>query len=96
VLSPLKAMLLQMLNPTTGNELSREIQKEVCWTLSNIAAGSTEQVQQLIDCGIMSSLIDAAKSSAIVHDVKVEACWAVLNATSCGTSQQIEYLVQQG
>lgn len=85
-----------MLFPTAGTELSREIQKEVCWTLSNIAAGSTQQVQQLIDCGIMSSLIEAAKSSMIVHDVKVEACWAVLNATSCGTSQQIQFLVQHG
>lgn len=44
----------------------------------------------------MSMLIDIAKSSIIDQDVKAEACWAVLNATSCGTTSQIEYLVQNG
>jgi importin subunit alpha-6/7 len=44
----------------------------------------------------MSLLIDIARSSQIDPDVKAEACWAVLNATSCGTPTQIEYLVQCG
>jgi len=28
-------------------------------------------------------------------EVKNEACWVVLNATSCGSDLQIEYLVAQ-
>ncbi len=28
---------------------NREIQKEACWTLSNIAAGTIEQIQTVLD-----------------------------------------------
>jgi Armadillo/beta-catenin-like repeat len=30
---------------------TREVQKEACWTLSNIAAGTVEQIQTVLDSG---------------------------------------------
>lgn len=34
------------------------IQKEAAWTLSNIAAGPCQQIQQLITCGLLPPLVE--------------------------------------
>ncbi|GMF30770.1 unnamed protein product [Phytophthora fragariaefolia] len=75
---------------------NREIQKEACWTLSNIAAGTVDQIQCVLDSGCIPSLMGLAASDTTDAEVKSEACWVVLNATSCGSDSQIEYLVNQG
>ncbi|CAN0430860.1 unnamed protein product, partial [Ectocarpus sp. 12 AP-2014] len=85
---------------------NREIQKEACWTLSNIAAGTVEQIQTVLDSGALPSLVELASSQCLDPadpdsggadpEVRSEASWAVLNATSCGSDHQIEYLVQEG
>ena len=75
---------------------NREIQKEACWTLSNIAAGTVDQIQQVLDSGCIPSLMGLAASDTTDAEVKSEACWVVLNATSCGSDSQIEYLVNEG
>ena len=77
---------------------NREIQKEACWTLSNIAAGTCEQIQTVLDSGAIPLLVSLALQPAGVTDAEVrsEACWVVLNATSCGSDSQIEFLVQEG
>ncbi|RHY65574.1 hypothetical protein DYB30_010395 [Aphanomyces astaci] len=76
---------------------NREIQKEACWTLSNIAAGTVDQIQCVLDSGCIPSLMGLASSDATDAEVRSEACWVVLNATSCGSdSQVIEYLVNEG
>ncbi|CAI5711830.1 unnamed protein product [Peronospora effusa] len=75
---------------------NREIQKEACWTLSNIAAGTVDQIQCVLDSGCIPSLMGLAASDTTDAEVKSEACWVVLNATSCGSDSQIEYLVHQG
>ncbi|CAN0508270.1 unnamed protein product, partial [Laminaria digitata] len=41
---------------------NREIQKEACWTLSNIAAGTVEQIQTVLDSGALPSLVELASS----------------------------------
>ncbi|KAF0686621.1 Aste57867_21593 [Aphanomyces stellatus] len=75
---------------------NREIQKEACWTLSNIAAGTVDQIQCVLDSGCIPSLMGLASSDATDAEVRSEACWVVLNATSCGSDSQIEYLVNEG
>ncbi|CBN80104.1 conserved unknown protein [Ectocarpus siliculosus] len=75
---------------------NREIQKEACWTLSNIAAGSVSQIQSVLDSGAMPQLIKLATSPETESEVRSEAFWVVLNAASCGSDAQIEYLVSQG
>ena len=76
---------------------NREIQKEACWTLSNIAAGTVPQIQCVLDSGSVPPLVTLASAGADVDpDVKIEACWVILNATSCGSDKQIESLVKAG
>jgi len=77
---------------------NREIQKEACWTLSNIAAGTCEQIQTVLDSGAIPLLVSLALQPADMTDAEVrsEACWVVLNATSCGSDSQIEFLVKEG
>lgn len=58
----------------------KTVRKEVCWTLSNITAGSEQQIQSCIDLGIIDKLI-----YLLIHDdieIKKEAVWAVSNCTA--------------
>ena len=72
----------------------KTIKKETCWTISNIAAGNSEQIQALIDCRLFPTLIHILKNAEI--DVKKEAAWALCNAASGGKPEHINYLVKQG
>lgn len=75
---------------------NREIQKEACWTLSNIAAGTTSQIQAVIDSGAIPPLVRIVNNDLTDKEVRSEACWVVLNATSCGNDEQITRLIQEG
>jgi importin subunit alpha-6/7 len=75
---------------------NREIQKESCWTLSNIAAGTVDQIQAVIDSGAIPPLVKLVRDKKTDQEVRSEACWVVLNATSCGSDSQIEILVDEG
>ncbi|KAL3911561.1 MAG: hypothetical protein SGARI_001590, partial [Bacillariaceae sp.] len=75
---------------------NREIQKEACWTLSNIAAGTVDQIQAVIDSGAIAPLVKLVGDKKTDQEVRSEACWVVLNATSCGSDSQIEVLVDEG
>jgi hypothetical protein len=75
---------------------NREIQKEACWTLSNIAAGTIDQIQAVIDSGAIPPLVNLVRDKKTDQEVRSEACWVVLNATSCGSDSQIEVLVDEG
>ena len=75
---------------------NREIQKEACWTLSNIAAGTVDHIQAVIDSGAIPPLVKIVGDKKTDQEVRSEACWVVLNATSCGADSQIELLVDEG
>lgn len=75
---------------------NREIQKEACWTLSNIAAGTVDQIQAVIESGAIPPLVKLVRDKKTDQEVRSEACWVVLNATSCGSDSQIEVLVDEG
>lgn len=67
------------------------MRKEACWTISNIAAGNRQQIQAVIDANIFSVLITILQTADF--KTKKEAAWAITNATSSGTAEQIRYLV---
>jgi len=75
---------------------NKEIQKEACWTLSNIAAGTTTQIQAVIDSGAIPLIMKLANASETEQEVKSEASWVILNASSCGNDSQIEFLIKEG
>ncbi len=68
---PLMSKLLQ------SNKES--IKKEACWTLSNITAGTEEQVQAVIDAGLFPAVIELLEKATFI--TRKEAAWAVANAT---------------
>lgn len=60
------------------NKKSQRLRKELCWTLSNITAGPIEQVQAVIDIGLIPMLVDAMNTYEPY--IRKEACWALSNA----------------
>jgi len=83
--SVLPCLLALLSSPRKG------IRKEACWTISNITAGNRSQVQAVIDAQIIPRLVNLLQHSDF--DIKKEAAWALSNATSCGSPEQIRYLV---
>lgn len=73
------------------NSQCETIKKEACWTISNIAAGNRQQIQAVIDANIFPVLITIMQSADF--KTKKESAWAIANATSSGTAEQIRYLV---
>lgn len=62
------------------------------WTLSNICAGSRDQVQVCIDCGVVEA---ALKRCVGQLPVVKEACWLISNITCGGDVSQIEFLIEK-
>lgn len=72
----------------------KSIKKEACWTISNITAGNVDQIQAVIQAGIIQPLVLLLQNAEF--EIKKEAAWAISNATSGGTPEQIKFLVSQG
>jgi len=81
-------LLALLVNPKKG------IRKEACWTISNITAGNAEQIQAVIEAGIIAPLVSILRSAEF--DIQKEAAWAISNATSGGRDEQLRFLVSQG
>ncbi|MFQ6652825.1 hypothetical protein Gotur_024505 [Gossypium turneri] len=82
-----------LLNLLTNN-YKKSIKKEACWTISNITAGNANQIQAVIDAGIIAPLVHLLQHSEF--EIKKEAAWAISNATSGSSHEQIKFLVSQG
>ncbi|KAK3036752.1 hypothetical protein RJ639_029717 [Escallonia herrerae] len=85
---------LPCLHNLLTNNYKKSIKKEACWTISNITAGNKDQIQAVIEAGLISPLVVLLQNAEF--DIKKEAAWAISNATSGGTHDQIKYLVSQG
>lgn len=82
-----------LLNLLTQN-YKKSIKKEACWTISNITAGTKEQIQAVVQANIIAPLVHLLQNAEF--DIKKEAAWAISNATSGGSHDQIKFLVSQG
>ncbi|XXG79164.1 hypothetical protein AAC387_Pa09g0296 [Persea americana] len=76
------------------NVHKKSIKKEACWTISNITAGNKQQIQAVIEAGIVGPLVNLIQTAEF--DIKKEAAWAISNATSGGTDDQVKFLVSEG
>ncbi|RYR12880.1 hypothetical protein Ahy_B04g070180 isoform E [Arachis hypogaea] len=63
-------------------------------TVGNIVTGDDIQTQAVIDAGLIAPLVNLLQNAEF--DIKKEAAWAISNATSGGSHEQIKYLVSQG
>ena len=50
----------------------------------------------MLDAGVIPSLVHLLLVESDDVDIKIKAAWAISNATSGGTPDQIKFLVQQG
>lgn len=76
----LECGLLHYLQALLTSATKASVQKETCWVVSNITAGTLEQVQMVIDAGIMPHMISFLRTGDL--KTKKEAVWALCNATS--------------
>uniref|UniRef100_A0A3B5MMU2 Karyopherin subunit alpha 3 n=1 Tax=Xiphophorus couchianus TaxID=32473 RepID=A0A3B5MMU2_9TELE len=66
---------------------------EAVWFLSNITAGNQQQVQAVIEAGLIPMIIhQLAKGD---FGTQKEAAWAISNLTISGRKDQVEFLVEQ-
>lgn len=72
----------------------KTVRKEVCWSLSNITAGSFEQIQSCLNIGIIDKLIYLLINDEL--EIKKEAVWAVSNCTAGASAEQFKILVEKG
>lgn len=68
--------------------------KECCWTISNLTAGPHTHIQSVLDSALIPPLLRVLEEGD--WKSKREATWAVANATSGGTTKQIQYLIDHG
>ena len=74
---------------------NQALRKEGCWALSNITAGTQKQIQMVIEEGMIPLVIAMVLSNEDDNDIKKEAVWTLGNIFSCGSVDQIAYLVEQ-
>eukprot|EP00253_Pinus_taeda_P002628 PITA_02628 len=86
--------LPSILHLLTTKGTNTTIVREACWTISNITSGTKGQIQAVIDAQIFPPLLSLLANAEF--SIKKEAVWAVSNATSSGSDEQIKYLVNQG
>ncbi|OMP09363.1 Armadillo [Corchorus olitorius] len=63
-------------------------------TVGNIVTGDDNQTQAVIEANIILPLVHLLQHAEF--DIKKEAAWAISNATSGGSHEQIQFLVSQG
>merc|ERR1719234_2648528 len=67
---------------------------EAVWFLSNITAGNQQQVQSVIEHGLVPMVINHLSRGEF--QTQKEAAWAISNLTISGNKTQVAFLVTQG
>lgn len=88
----LNSNALHMLGNLFVNTTKETVRKEICWALSNVTAGTPNQIQAVIDIGLIPLVIKALRTGEC--KTRKEACWVVSNLTTSGDIEQIRNVVQ--
>lgn len=64
------------------------------WFLSNITAGTKQQVQAVIDAGLIPQVIHLLAKGDLA--TRREAAWCINNLSLSGKREQVAYVLQQG
>jgi len=79
----------------TLDSAKKNIRKESCWLVSNIAAGNHNQINTLVrNPEVMTRVISAASSAE--WEVRKEAAWVCSNIATGGSEMHAEILVHHG
>ncbi|XP_018654197.1 LOW QUALITY PROTEIN: importin alpha-related [Schistosoma mansoni] len=88
----LDAGLLTYVPALLNNEKSTVV-KEACWVVSNITAGSVDQIDMVISHNVMPCILEILYKGEF--RTQKEACWVISNYISGGTPAQCAYLLNQ-
>lgn len=76
------------------HQQKEKICKEAVWFLSNITAGNKQQVQAVIDAGLLPKIVENLSKGEF--QTQKEAAWAVSNLSISGTKDQVHTLIACG
>lgn len=77
------------------NTPKRMLRKEACWVVSNIAAGTQQQIGTVLKTkGCMQQVIQMAMTNE--WEVRKEAIWVLSNIATGGTDKQIMTVIEAG
>lgn len=82
--------IAQFLDPSR----SPVLQKETAWLLSNVCVQNVDHIQSVIEAGLLPVVVSTVGTLHPV--VKKEAIWVCANVAACGTTEQVESLVEAG
>ncbi|CDI84883.1 armadillo/beta-catenin-like repeat-containing protein, putative [Eimeria praecox] len=89
VLRCLRSLLMRLSRPS--------LSREACWALSNLAVGSSHQLQQLLQCNVLRHALLLLEQQNLGEELRKEALWLVSNAcTTAANLQQLLPLLQHG
>lgn len=74
----------------------KNIRKEACWMISNVAAGSKSQLSAVVNTPDLVVRTLALMSEGTEWDVRKEAAWVVSNIATGGSKHHVYTLVEQG
>jgi len=70
----------------------RNIRREACWAISNVAAGTRAQIDHMMTVpGLVQGVVSSLRTGEWV--VRKEACWVVFNVATTGTPEHVRQLV---
>jgi HEAT repeat protein len=72
----------------------KNIRKEACWMLSNIAAGNKSQVNTLVNTPSLLTQVLLQASSGTEWDVRKEAAWVISNVATGGSKSNVLKLIE--
>ncbi|CAM9750404.1 unnamed protein product, partial [Discosporangium mesarthrocarpum] len=71
-----------------------QMKKEVCWVVSNIAAGTQDQVQAVIDAELVPTVVKLLGTEVLA--IRQEAGHVISNLVSGSIPEHIHHVVEQG
>jgi hypothetical protein len=90
--SILEMGVLQQMAPLMQPHVEPLMRKECCFLLSNVAAGTSAQVQSVLDSDLMPFAIRCMSDSDV--EVQKEAVWVVANIGAAGTPDQRRAVIE--
>lgn len=77
------------------SHMKKNIRKETCWVISNIAAGTPVQLNSLFQLpNLLPQVIEQLRVGE--WDVRREACWVISNVATSGSPDHLKHIVELG